>query len=177
MYKRPIHFLHLFSAASHPSSTVSFQFSCIFALLQLPLGTTVYFFLHGSSRYFCTYDCLLTLRHESFWHEYRILFCCMVPYRRMYYQRPPWLYYHTKISRKWLGTWVSYLVLIRYLLGKSLAHIKLFMTTHICIKQGQNRGIWRRPGPSESLSTWLESLLPRQIRAVYRVVNCFIKLY
>ena len=67
----------------------------------------------------------------------------------------------------------------RYLLGQSLAHIKLFTAANICVKQAQNRGIWRRTGPSESLSMWLESLLPRQIQtaAVFRVDDVFIILF
>ena len=49
----------------------------------------------------------------------------------------------------------------RYLLGQSLAHIKLFIAANICVKQAQDRDIWRRTGPSESLLMWLESSLPR----------------
>ena len=52
----------------------------------------------------------------------------------------------------------------RYLLGQSLAHIKVFITAHMCIKQAQNSGIWRMTWPSESLSMWLESSLQRQIQ-------------
>ena len=36
------------------------------------------------------------------------------------------------------------------------AHIELFRTAHIRIKQAQNRGIWRRTGPSESLDVFGE---------------------
>ena len=39
----------------------------------------------------------------------------------------------------------------QYLLGQSLARIKLFIAANTDIKQAQNRGIWRRTGPSESL--------------------------
>ena len=56
----------------------------------------------------------------------------------------------------------------RYLLGQSLAHIKVFITAHMCIKQAQNSGIWRMTWPSESLSMWLESSLQRQIQTVPR---------
>ena len=57
--------------------------------------------------------------------------------------------------------------------------MKLFITAHICVQQAQNRGIWRRTGPSESLSMQLESSFVHQIQtaAVFPVVNCFIILY
>ena len=59
----------------------------------------------------------------------------------------------------------------RYLLRQSLAHIKLFIAANICVKQAQNRGIWRRTGPSESLSMWLESSFPRQIQTAAVVLR------
>ena len=65
----------------------------------------------------------------------------------------------------------------RYLLGESLAHVKLFIAANICVKQAQNRGNWRRIGPNESLSMWLESSNEIQTAAVFRMVNCFIILF
>ena len=67
-----------------------------------------------------------------------------------------------------------------YLLGQSLAHIKLFIAANICVKQAQNRGIWRRTGPSEvTLNVVGEfvTVLNSNYSRLFHVVNGFIILF
>ena len=68
----------------------------------------------------------------------------------------------------------------RYLLGQSLAHIKLFIAANICVKQAQDRDIWRRTGPSEfTLDVVGEfvTALNSNCSRLFHVVNGFIILF
>ena len=59
-------------------------------------------------------------------------------------------------------------------------HIKLFIAANICVKQAQNRGIWRRTGPSEvTLNVVGEfvTVLNSNYSRLFRMVNGFIILF
>ena len=64
----------------------------------------------------------------------------------------------------------------RYLLGQSLAHIKLFIAATICVKEAQNTDIWRLTGPGKSLEEFVTAQ-NSNCSQLFRVVNGFIILF